>query len=458
MQLLVDSQQFCTWNVGTLEEILVVANLPTDIFVVPFISGDNRHLFHFGRHSAKFLGAPGQKEYMQKYSALVRSTLQTLQDNDKRVYALGLLNGIDFDCTPIMDMLIEMATCSAKTLREAAVPLIKKQGQEARPVIEGVLREGDASARNEAVRLMGMLYKSDCQSLLEEHMKIEKSERVKQTIQNLFSATQASAAAEATPIELPPLQVELGTVPLSPQFKEKLIHCFNTDYDAHMRFYEQQLKQWNSKDRPKWMSEPKKPDPVTDKFQQSILGFIENGDKTALGKYWIRYAQQELNELVKIQGLKLIHFARLSFALNIVRIQADGGFWFTGQGLLQNFRNSQDFGLREMDAAFATLPGSKPGLIGTSYLMYNSRWHTFWDGPPESIWLFLLNIPKLCMKRSSIIRGITRKPCAPMRFAYWQCSRRCRGSFSRRCGNWLSAKLRVRDIWLRRHCIRCLTE
>jgi len=393
-----------------LEEILVMAQLPKDQFVAEVLSGNSRHIHKCGIFGAAFQSPAGVKNYFARHQSAVK---QYFCDGklavEDRVYALQILKFIEFDCNEMIDPLVEMGTATAKQIREAAWPVLEKNAQAARLPLEKILREGDASQRQEVVRVMHKLYGAECKSVFESQLQADKSERVKQIIRDLL-ATDDVASAGAAPIELPPMQLELGEFKLPAELKGKVSLCYESDYHNQFKFYQQQLEQWNAPNRPRWMQAPKLPYQVTAKDIDRLLLFVESGAGLEESRTIFSLRHASLADLVKLPGLKLIHLVRLMYALQLLRfgIGYSNSVMITDTLLLEGFRNAAQppFGLREVDAAVANLPGRQQGQMGWAYLVNNSRWNSFCDWEPDAVWPLFAEQLDLLKKALQPLAGV----------------------------------------------------
>ncbi len=108
---------------------------------------------------------PGYGEVLARHAALIRAWLPKA-DAIERVGFLELMQKCECDAEPFIAELIDFATGSAKTVREAAEPALHRAKTLARPELERLAREGDAGRRAQAFRLLAAFYPDDAGEFL----------------------------------------------------------------------------------------------------------------------------------------------------------------------------------------------------------------------------------------------------------------------------------------------------
>jgi hypothetical protein len=388
------------WPVEDFEAILQIAQLPSDLLAKALLNFQEAHKIGAASYGssgpALFTNLAG---YLSRHTDAVRTFL--LQANaDQRVYAFDSLGRIQFDFMPIMDLLVEIGTGSAKTARDAALPMLNVQRDAARPFITKMLAEGDASQRHEAAALLWRLFGTDAAEQLRQHAAGEASDRVKQTIERLLAAPTALASDDAVDLAagLPPLKVELGDVPLSEAARAGIREAFQQAHQKAIRQYESQMEKWTAPDRPEWMAKPQEPLPVKDSDLETLFAFAERGKKVVQENFNPArgYAWQKgpWGDWCAPPDVKLIHIVRLAYDLGMVQKQAGSGggdigqLWWGNRQDLDAYRGRcvPPFGLRELDAVVAALPDCKPGMVAMTYLSQNNKYQTFCDWEADAIW------------------------------------------------------------------------
>src|SRR5262249_12495461 len=123
--------------------------------------------------------AGGWPAHLARYPGTVRELLHN-GDATARTHALRTLLDLQYDFSPVQDLVVEIACGSAKTPREVALIALEKIAASAPPLLEKTLQSGDASQRHEAVTALWRLLGQDARATLEQHAAGESSERVKQ--------------------------------------------------------------------------------------------------------------------------------------------------------------------------------------------------------------------------------------------------------------------------------------
>jgi HEAT repeat protein len=383
------------WTLAELEAILQSAELPSDLLASTFLNQKLLLTLSLGYYTKGVFTE--WAEYLGRHAGTVREVLAQ-SDAENRLHALRMLSHVKFNFRPVVDLLVQLGTGSAKTVREASLPLLDGCRDAARPLVQQTLAEGDAGQRHEAALLLWRLDGHDALESLRQHLARESSERVRQTIEKLLAAPdeQATQVAEELRASLPPVRVEVGEVPLPEATKEALRQLAEKGHQQALNDYERALEQWKAPDRPTWMSKPSKPaSPMGSEFEK-LLHFAEAGANWpknvnhTLPVYFYRSGGQ-LGEAIADPGVKLVHLVRLAYALNFLNLHEQGNrtsMWWHNTADLEAYRgrSPEKFGLRELDAAVASLPGARPGLVAEAYLANNNRWRSFCDWEPEAVW------------------------------------------------------------------------
>jgi HEAT repeat protein len=387
-----------------LQAILESAGLPTDLIAQVFLQKEEIQplqgslFFYYGNPAESFTG---WNDYLSRHLQAVRAAF-AVSDADKRLHVLRTLSQMQFDFTPIVDLLVEFGTGPAKTVREAAAPLLAPCADRAGPLIEKVLADGDAGQRHEAAQLLWRLFGRGVADVLRQHAAGETSERVRQTIERLIAAPEGSTESSSAELgsSLPPLQIELGTIPLPEEAKQGLREAFAASWKQHMQYYERALERWNALGRPKGSGKPAKPQPVAEDALARLFAFVEgkSADASQLDQslYFYAYARGPFGEWWAPPGVKLIHVVRLAFGLRCLEIERQR-LWWRDQRELELYRSqcSPPFGLRELDAAVATLPKAQPGATVRAYLGTNTKYQTFCDWEAEALWPAFAEYPEV---------------------------------------------------------------
>ncbi len=90
---------------------------------------------------------------------------------DQRIHAIGQLRQVKFDFSPLVDLVVSMATSFAKTVREPALSILETRRVVARPLLEQSLTDKESGVRHEAVGALWRLFGADCSDTLRAHRK-----------------------------------------------------------------------------------------------------------------------------------------------------------------------------------------------------------------------------------------------------------------------------------------------
>jgi hypothetical protein len=339
----------------------------------------------------------GWPEFLAGHLDAVRQTLLRLHANNCD-QAIGTLNRAGFDFAPIVETVVQLGTSSSKTVRESALAILLRSPAEAVPHAEKLLTEGDAARRHEAAVLLWKLQGERATGRLRQALECDPAERVKQTIRKLLAAPaeQAADSAREVRFEPPPLEVELGQVPFPEEAWARIRAMYQKAHQQAMQHYERSMAQWNSPNRPKWMTKPPAPpEPIREESLGELFEFTE-GRRTDLPHktdyprpYLFNYGATFTDDSFAPPKVHLIHVVRLAFALNRLAVQhVNRSLWWYDASDLEAYhaRCPGALGLREVGAAVATLPGAGPGMAASAYLESNSRYRSFCDWGPEAVW------------------------------------------------------------------------
>jgi hypothetical protein len=332
----------------------------------------------------------GWAELLSRNVPAVREVLDRSNRSDT---ALRVLNELKFDFAPVIDLIAKLATSGAKGVRDLALPVLNRHKATALPHLEKFLTEGTAGQRNEAATLLLKLEGDKAADILRKQLKNEPSDKVRQTIERLLSAPPEVSDDSSPELALPPLNLELGEVPLPEAAKVRLKNVYQRAQEQAMKHYEQELAAYNAPDRPAWKSKPTKPEPLSTTALDELYEFISGTRKTLTDRQTYRrmgiWNTTVCDESFAPPGVHLIHVMRLSNALHRFDVdRSDGQFYWNDTSDLDAYRAmcEKPFGLRELDAAVATLPTAKPGMVVFAYLQNNNKYRDFCDWEPEAIW------------------------------------------------------------------------
>ena len=322
----------------------------------------------------------------------------TSQSGDELFTTLSLLRDHVTDAKSLIREYVLLAVGSAKTIREPALYMLSKLPHMAVELLKEHLEKGSASERNQAVEGMHRLLGDEISPVLLAHLESETSERVQQTIRKLVTIpTAASPTVETSDAELvipPALPVPIGEVPLSELAIGELRKAFAKVNQKIEQYNQKQSDQFNSPNRPAWMTQPYRHEPISDRQIADLIGYLTGS--TSKGPPPLPMVQQHLDQLgdwFAPPHVELIHVVRLALALGYLHVMTNHGghrndiHWYHTRDLdLYHGRCPQKFGLRELEHVLCTLPHVNPGVAGRAWLEGNNSWQSFCDWEPEAIW------------------------------------------------------------------------
>ncbi len=379
--------------ISWLEEALAAAGAAPELCLATVLASNQYQAFPvgvIGIHVDPLEMFTGWKEYAQRHETAIRETIEH-NKADTKIQAIQLLRRFGYDFTPIVDLLVTLATGTAKTVREVATSVLAKYANGAKPLVTSILTKGSASERNEAAALIWRLCGEEVKELLQTHADQEKSSRVVQTIERLIAAPSAEEANEVeVDIDLPPVVVCEMPIPLPESARQGITEFLQEDYKLAMQRYDRSLAAWNDKStRPRWMSKPTKPKPLGDRELAKLIDYVEGKtDKVQPRQLDGSTYDRLLGEWLAPPDVKLEHVVRLLVAIGRLHIQGrHSEFWYQDQRDLDAYRerSERSFGLREFDAVVASQPKGKQGLVANAYLE-NGSWRSFCDWEPAGVW------------------------------------------------------------------------
>jgi len=405
------------WTITELEKILAAGGLPEDILVKLSLNQQWKYLFRSYRFDA-YSGTvsntfSGLREHLEKHSKTVKSCLMA-SDAEERKYALEILSELSFNFKEMPEVLVAYGTGSSKTVREQVLPLLSAYKEFYRSHIEKVLKEGGASERNEATTLLWRLYGEECTDTLESHLATEKADRVRQTIEKYLAAPKAVAAEE--PLKVCEVNIDLEPHDLPTEVRSQFKKYMEDGYKLALKFFEGQCKLYDEqrKQIPN-LPQPEKPVPLTQSEFDQIVKFIEGKDNSnpfplsIKTQQWSHTFPAVMGEHLAPPAVTLSHIVRFMYFLRMLNVNAYGTnerVWLQHNNILEPYRErcGNTFGLREFDAAAATLPDLKAGLVSSTYLLSNT-WSNFCDWEPEAIWPAFAERPELIERALSTTTG-----------------------------------------------------
>lgn len=335
----------------------------------------------------------GWQSYLERHLDSIRTHLMA-KDTEHRIFAIRMLAELSFDFKGLAELLVERATSDAKAVRERLQPILetmaKKEPELVRSLIEARLGIPQTDIRHEAATLYWRVFGEKAAEKLRTHLAQETAPRVKQTIEKLL-ATCEEGTDRSAPLVVPPLQVELGELPLPQAAKDELRLGLQQAYEREVEDYDRALAQYNRPDRPSWMREPKKPQPIEDAEVKAVFDFLEGRTKNRrIVPHLNVYAKRlDFSTAWSPPEVKLAHVLRFMAAFGLLQAHYKDEIWLAREEILETYRSrceNSPFGLRELDAVSESLPNFHPIMFTQSWLRMNNVWRSFCDWEPTAIW------------------------------------------------------------------------
>lgn len=421
------------WSALELEKIFIAAELPGDLLVMPLLGAPAPYFatkeWYTYQHNPNAGCFANTDQYLQHHIDAVKQHLAALTTADTRLECLDTLRKAKFNFAPIADTIAQLACGSSKQLRDSALAILITCPDAARPQLEHILAKGPASERNEAVLALWRLYGKEISPVLSRHAEHESADRVKQTIAKLTAAPDDGSVTCAQLLEaLPPYVVETGVVPLSELARTKILEylfprSLSTPQSDSTANNKQTNPQANAASDGQALAtlhnsgaqQPSgKKDWLSD--QDIVVSFIEGHTEELLKRkkghsfnaFYSRTASSTPPTGPWLSELTLMHLVRLSMLLHHFRLPQNEwqGFQWHEMRMLEEYRSLQTkkFGLRELDAAVAALPGVAKSQIANSYISTNFDYYNVFDWEADAIW------PLFAEQRDIITRYMSGTP------------------------------------------------
>ncbi len=302
-----------------------------------------------------------------------------------------------FDFSPLLPTIAQLAVSNSKKVRPLALNILRKHPEQARNLLSDQLASKVASDRCNAAEALVAIMGEEAEESLREALKNEKGKRVKQTIESLLvglsddRSEESSGEAEIA-FDLPPIEMPSGELPLPAGFADQLWEQLEAAFAKLDQQYQKQVDAFKSPDRPRWMGKPKKPVYMTKKEFAKVIAYIEGkADNRPSASNWTRqamFAMPVWSKWTDPSNLHLLHVVRFLNAFQLLEHYHRRMVRIVREEWLETHRSaeSEPYGLREVDAAVATLPKSGPGMIAATYLQSNTSWSSFLDWEGDAVW------------------------------------------------------------------------
>ncbi len=315
-------------------------------------------------------------ESISRHPQTVREALS--RPAPAKVVALEVLHHAQVDIGPFAEELVELVVGTAKTVREAAEPLVRENRESTWPALKAKAVNGTGSERDHAVHLLWRLDAEAARPFLEERLEQNPSKKLRQTIRELL-ATRTGAAVDAAPetfvagLELPPVPEIHPEAPLPKATRDalrELCELWNKETSA---VYEKEKQRGNQ-----YIDKP----PTFSRLQADRaweqLGFwtyygnakdSEKPDPLRFEWWWFSF-DRRIEKFVERPELELIHFVRLMVLMRLLSPTLKRSTWEQDvmdvgvDHYARIYRRSHPpaCGLRELAVAFRAAP-----RLGTSH-------------------------------------------------------------------------------------------
>ncbi len=244
---------------------------------------------------------------LSKHQAVVLEALNHGEAR-QRIQALEILYHDQVELLPWREKLIELACGSAKTVREVAQKIILNQPEIFRDSLAEIVISGDASSKQEAIRLYVLLAPREATELYATRLEVERAPKVvaalKTALATLKVTTQTKVNQESK-LELAPLaELELIT-PLSEGIKEILTGIIQK--------YNQIATEHNEKRKhEKWFAKMKLVDENTlPKVFVMLENLVVEKETRSLWQVNFYQVEKEWQQLMAHPDLQLLQLLRL---------------------------------------------------------------------------------------------------------------------------------------------------
>jgi hypothetical protein len=297
-----------TLEASTVEQMLTARGQPADLAVRTLVSIKPRDWTH--HQLGTMLGAlKGMGAAFDRHPAAVLEALAS-GTADQKVHVLDLMTRLGASPEPFLDKLVELGVSPAKTVREAALTLLKRAGATGVEQVRAKAAAGANDERAQAAALLWQLAGESARPFLQERLEAETAAKVKQAIANLL-ATPESFDEGSSKIDLPPIPPVTLQAPLTNDAREALRKSLD-------KYHLEQLQQYQRN--------PQGAAPLAvdqDKFQELCRRLEEsNGSEgplklPALNDWRLK---QLLQDFVKRADLLPIHAVRMAVVMNAIGV------------------------------------------------------------------------------------------------------------------------------------------
>lgn len=344
---------------------------------------------------------PGHRELLQRHADTVSSRL-AVESTKVRASVLGFLDRCGYPAELSLEALTDCATSSAKTVRQAALPLLLKNPPAAMEGLFQKLAEGNAGERAAAVELLAKLDIAVPRERIEQFLETETSKKVRAALEELLHSAPPEEqqkldeqAQERILSSLPaPRDPELGAeAPVD--FAARLETAYKKSYDTALAAWQHQKKK---PPHYTWMK-IEKPAKMPADWPRKVTTFIANWnaessskERLLLAEAWTFDGAKDLENILLSEDLTLAQTVRLWLLCGILDVAPETNVVqrinFRATRLFANWLQRPGNSLRDLGAALRAL-GFNDDLLAGDYLAHGNRPWGAWPVTPEQAWPFV---------------------------------------------------------------------
>ena len=370
------------------------AVLVAGAFIVEDAQGKWKHWSWEPLPHTVFWRIDGFAKLIARYPEVVRKALA--QSNAAaRAYSLTALRHLADNSGPFLNEIAALAVGGSKEVREASDPFIAAAFQKYRPLLEDKATKSSSDERGHAVRLLARVGGESARSFLEERLKIEKTSKVAEMLQDLLadplSKQEGKGPDSAEDFGLAPVPSVPVIAPLDSSVFDDLRSCVD----------EYERKSAEAFDRNEWAKKQKAvflpllPDTAVRLFKElQELQVTDGKEWPNIHHSWTGNTVSILQKFAAHPSFQLIHLVRWCLLLSGRTKDTRTGDWqrwsirysWGKKFLIYQQARKRPIDLRELAAAFTAI-GIDDALIGDELLQYNSYGpRVFMLNVPEAIW------------------------------------------------------------------------
>ena len=368
-------------------EMLAAENRTPDKFLTAALRADLR--WQGSRVRDLFVNIVGLGTHYANHHDLIAPFLMT-GAAESRCNAVEILGRTQTPPAAFAPELVQCATDSSKTLREAALPLVSAMPQEARPLLEELAKGGSRVQREHAVRLLGRVCGPDAHDFLAALREAEKSQPVREAIDAALAEVSVAAAPAALDLTAPPRESLALDPPLSPGLREALVRMFegyNQAADRHNALLaNKQPKQYLYPNHELKHAPPELIEQVSKMLQRGgqVRGILNS---TFGDSHYATGDKGPYQNFFDHPDCRLIHAVRLLAMVGQLNNGSNGLPFYAGMKL-DAFRNGHEPRITLEDLADAIRSLDLPAESILDLALF--RYYNLFDWEPAAVWPFYL--------------------------------------------------------------------